>query len=63
MFLTIEDGTLVLYDERDEIIGRSLADVTQHLDLEDFMVSSSIDFPEEYTTDPDIITFCRKLRA
>lgn len=62
LFLTIEEGALVLY-HNDAIIARGVEPVRMVLDGKGFNVSSSIDFPDEYTSDADVIGFCRALRG
>jgi hypothetical protein len=63
-FLTFLDGRLTLTSG-----GSTPRPVTRIEDLavvgdEDVLLcSSSIDFPEEYTTDATLIAICRKLRG
>lgn len=63
-FLTIREGRLVL--EKDETRETIIIESLHHLQKEapeGCMVSSSVDFPEEYTEDPNVIEMCRNLRG
>jgi hypothetical protein len=60
--LTLLDGKLVVADRLKVIKAvYSLADIDEYGD--DLMCSSSVDFPEEYTSDPTIIALCRAIRG
>lgn len=65
LFLTIENGNLVLDNGRDERIAHGVEEVRTVLEsfVGDVMCSSSIDFPEESTTDAETIAFCREFRG
>jgi len=69
MFLSIEDGKLVGYDMQDV---RTVLDTPTKLQAvletallkgEDVMRSSSLDFPEEYTPDPKVLTLVKCLNT
>ena len=66
-FLTIEDGKLVL-DHSDRRTTGSKTHITSLSVLwnivqdQNFLCSSSIDFPDEYTTDQNVITMCHIIR-
>jgi hypothetical protein len=60
MFLTIENGRLVVEQDgvRSVVVDRASMDsLLREAEDNDLMVmgSSSLDFPEEYTTDPDVL--------
>jgi len=61
-FLTIKNGGKLIFepDKGDpvEITPENVYDVLP----DSFMVSSSIDFPEEFTDDQKVIDLCRKIR-
>jgi hypothetical protein len=61
-FLTIkDDGKLIL--ESDGKVPVEITEENMYDELpESFMVSSSIDFPEEFTDDEKVIALCRKIR-
>lgn len=62
-FLTIEGGALRLYSLRGNEAVTSLADLSKLTGGRDFMVSSSVDFPEEATSDPAVIALAKAIRA
>lgn len=68
---TGEDDTLLFtYDDKDYVIASlddweaAVADIQSHPDYEptSFMCSSSIDFPEEYTDNKDLLAICNAVR-
>lgn len=65
MFLTIEDGKLTAIEDGG---ARVVIDTDAKLDAlltlhEDFLVSSSIDFPTEYTSDPVVLALVARIRG
>lgn len=75
MILTIQDNGLLALIDRDGTLVGSIVTVRQlntALQSQDcpvidgafsFLCSSSIDFPEEFTTDERVIATCRSLRG
>ena len=67
-FLTINDaGQLVVeVDDGDGSVDvkvvRKASQVFVGLQLDRVLASSKIDFPSEYTTDPEVVAMCRELR-
>jgi hypothetical protein len=62
--LTFVTGRLVLLRSSVEIAEiRTLADLARAGVEHDFFCSSSIDFPEEETTDANLIAICRRVRG
>jgi len=65
IFLSIEDGKLVAYDHADH---QSVITTAQDVEVllrkdEDISRSSSLDFPEEYTTDPMVLALVTYLNG
>jgi hypothetical protein len=64
--LSIVDGKLVVYDRHDNI--SAVIDTDAKLDAflaanDEFLVSSSIDFPTEYTSDPVVLALVARVRG
>jgi hypothetical protein len=64
-FLTIENGQFVAYDNADH---QTVISTAQELEVllrrdEDISRSSSLDFPEEYTTDPIVLALVTYLNG
>jgi hypothetical protein len=63
--LTIENGVLVA--KTGDVLApggkviRALHDLAEFGD--DVFCSSSVDFPQDYTGDPDVIALCRDIRG
>ena len=60
-YLTIRDGKLVCEIGDDSTVVTSLAQLVT-LAPDGCLCSSSIDFPEDCTTDPVVLEVCRQLR-
>ena len=67
-FLTINDGGQLVVEVTngdgsvDVKVVRAASQVVVGLQLDRVLASSKIDFPKEYTTDPQVIALCRELR-
>ena len=60
-FLTITDGKLIFEPDKGTPVEITPENYLDELPAE-FMVSSSIDFPEEFTDDKKVIALCRHIR-
>jgi hypothetical protein len=59
MFLTIENGKLVTKsDDGVTTVIDTFDKLKEALSTDGLMASSSVDFPEEYTTDPKTLVLC-----
>jgi hypothetical protein len=63
MILSLDNGKLVAYDRNDAPL---VLDTDAKLDAflaanDEFLVSSSIDFPTEYTSDPVVLALVARL--
>lgn len=63
-YLSIKDGKLVLETPTGQLVEiTSLDHLAEVASGDSVMCSSSIDFPEDDTSDPAVIAMCRELRS
>jgi len=58
-----DDGRLELHLGDERVAITSLDQLAEHCPDGHLLCSSSIDFPHDYTSDPDVLAICNALRG
>ena len=63
-FITVnDDGKLVVSSDKEEILVTDLEHLKGIVKKDILMCSSTLDFPEEYTKDQEVIKLCDEIRG
>lgn len=63
IYINIEDGKVVVENDNKKIVVNNIEELRKATKGHDAYVSSSIDFPEDWTDNEDTISLCREIRA